>query len=118
MELHHNALRDGRLSDILKNEMHVSTGLMNRLKTTDRILVGGVPRRTNHAVLAGDTVAAVQRALVGVATIALQKELLAFPAALPADGLSISSHYSYLLRSDAATLGRTASVVGDGHGSR
>ena len=56
MELHHTALRDGRLSDILKNEMHVSTGLMNRLKTTDRILVDGVPRRTNFAVKCGDTV--------------------------------------------------------------
>ena len=56
MELHHTALRDGRLSDILKNEMHVSTGLMNRLKTTDRILVDGVPRRTNFAVKGGDTV--------------------------------------------------------------
>ena len=56
MELHHTALRDGRLSDILKNEMHVSTGLMNRLKTTDRILVDGVSRRTNFAVKGGDTV--------------------------------------------------------------
>ena len=56
MELHHTALRDGRLSDILKNEMRVSTGLMNRLKTTDRILVEGTPRRTNYAVRCGDTV--------------------------------------------------------------
>ena len=56
MELHHTALRNGRLSDILKNEMHVSTGLMNRLKTTDRILVDGVPRRTNFAVKGGNTV--------------------------------------------------------------
>ena len=56
MELHHTALRDGRLSDILKHEMRVSTGLMNRLKTTDRILVNGVPRRTNFAVCGGDTV--------------------------------------------------------------
>ena len=56
MELHHTALRDGRLSDILKNEMQVSTGLMNRLKTTDRILVNGTPQRTNYAVLGGDTV--------------------------------------------------------------
>ena len=56
MELHHTALRDGRLSDILKKEMRVSTGLMNRLKTTDRILVNGIPRRTNFAVLVGDTV--------------------------------------------------------------
>ncbi len=56
MELNHTALRDGRLSDILKNEMRVSTGLMNRLKTTERILVNGEPRRTNFAVRGGDTV--------------------------------------------------------------
>ena len=56
MELHHTALRNGRLSDILKHEMRVSTGLMNRLKTTDRILVNGAPRRTNFAVHGGDTV--------------------------------------------------------------
>lgn len=56
MELHHTAARDGRLSDILKNEMKVSTGLMNRLKVADRILVGSVPRRTNFAVKGGDTV--------------------------------------------------------------
>jgi 23S rRNA pseudouridine1911/1915/1917 synthase len=56
MELHHTALRDGRLSDILKNEMKVSTGLMNRLKTTDRIEVNGAPQRTNYAVHQGDIV--------------------------------------------------------------
>ena len=56
MELHHTALRDGRLSDILKNEMRVSTGLMNRLKTTERILVNGTVQRTNFAVRCGDTV--------------------------------------------------------------
>ena len=56
MTLNHTALRDGRLSDILKNEMRVSTGLMNRLKTTDRILVNGTPQRTNFPVLGGDTV--------------------------------------------------------------
>ena len=56
MELNHTAQKDGRLSDILKNEMRVSTGLMNRLKTTERILVGGVPQRTNFAVRSGDTV--------------------------------------------------------------
>ena len=56
MERNHTAQKDGRLSDILKNEMHVSTGLMNRLKTTARILVDGVPRRTNFAVKGGDTV--------------------------------------------------------------
>ena len=56
MELNHIAQKDGRLSDILKHEMRVSTGLMNRLKTTDRILVNGIPQRTNFAVRCGDTV--------------------------------------------------------------
>ena len=56
MELHYTSARDGRLSDILKNEMRVSTGLMNRLKTTERILVNGTPQRTNFAVRGGDTV--------------------------------------------------------------
>ena len=56
MELNHTAARDGRLSDILKNEMRVSTGLMNRLKTTERILVNGIPQRTNFAVRQDDTV--------------------------------------------------------------
>ena len=56
MELNHTAQKDGRLSDILKNEMRVSTGLMNRLKTTGRILVGGTPQRTNFSVKGGDTV--------------------------------------------------------------
>lgn len=56
MELHHTARHDGRLSNILKGEMHISTGLMNRLKTTDRILVNGVPQRTNFHLKAGDTV--------------------------------------------------------------
>ena len=60
MTLNHTALRDGRLSDILKNEMRVSTGLMNRLKTTDRILVNGTPQRTNFAVRGGDTVTLLQ----------------------------------------------------------
>lgn len=56
MELHHIALHDGRLSDILKQEMRVSTGLMNRLKVCDRILVNGTAQRTNFAVKGGDTV--------------------------------------------------------------
>ena len=56
MELHHTPRRDGRLSDILKNEMRVSTGLMNRLKVVDRIFVNGTPQRTNFSVRSGDTV--------------------------------------------------------------
>ena len=56
MELNHTAQKNGRLSDILKNEMRVSTGLMNRLKVVDRILVNGAPQWTNFAVQSGDTV--------------------------------------------------------------
>ncbi len=56
MELHHRAAGAGRLSDILKGEMAVSTGLMNRLKWEDRILVNGQPQRTNYPVQPGDTV--------------------------------------------------------------
>lgn len=56
MELNHRARGCGRLSDILKNEMQVSSGLMNRLKWDDRILVNGVSQRTNFRVEAGDTV--------------------------------------------------------------
>ncbi len=56
MELTHRAMSDGRLSDILKNEMGVSSGLMNRLKWDERILVNGVPQRTNFRVAAGDSV--------------------------------------------------------------
>ena len=74
MELHHTALRDGRLSDILKNEMRVSTGLMNRLTTTDRILVNGTPQRTKFPVRGGDTVTL----LLGVR----QKLLMALVTAL------------------------------------
>ena len=56
MELTHRARKAGRLSDILKNEMQVSSGLMNRLKWDERILVNGLPRRTNFPVQAGDRV--------------------------------------------------------------
>lgn len=56
MELSHRAAGAGKLSHILKREMKVSTGLMNRLKWEDRILVNGVPQRTNFPVQPGDTV--------------------------------------------------------------
>lgn len=57
MELNHIARSSGRLSHILKAEMHISTGLMNRLKWQDRILVNGQSQHTDYAVQAGDTVA-------------------------------------------------------------
>ncbi len=56
MELKHTARADGRLSDILKGEMRVSSGLMNRLKWDEKILVNGIPQRTNFYVNQGDSV--------------------------------------------------------------
>ena len=56
MRLCHKARQPGRLSDVLKMEMGVSSGLMNRLKWDERILVNDVPQRTNYPVHQGDTV--------------------------------------------------------------
>ena len=56
MELRHIATRDGRLSAILKEDMKISTGLMNRLKWQDLILVNGKPEHTDYPVRAGDVV--------------------------------------------------------------
>ena len=56
MELNYKAKQDGRLSAILKEEMHISTGLMNRLKWQDKIFVNGIPQHTDYAVKAGDVI--------------------------------------------------------------
>ena len=56
MELKHIAVRCGRLSSFLKEEMKMSTGLMNRLKWQDLIFVNGIPQHTDFAVQAGDTI--------------------------------------------------------------
>ena len=56
MELKYIAMRDGRLSTILKEDMSVSTGLMNRLKWQDKIFVNGIPQHTDFAVKMGDVI--------------------------------------------------------------
>lgn len=56
MKLTHTAERQGRLSSFLKSEMKMSTGLVNRLKWQDKILVNGVPQHTGFAVSAGDVI--------------------------------------------------------------
>ncbi len=56
MELTHIAARYGRLSSFLKEEMAMSTGLMNRLKWDGRILVNGTPQFTDFAVQPGDRI--------------------------------------------------------------
>ena len=47
MELTHIAQRSGRLSSFLKDEMAMSSGLINRLKWAQRILVNGVPQHND-----------------------------------------------------------------------
>lgn len=56
MELKHVAQRAGRLSSFLKEEMGMSTGLMNRLKWQNKLFVNGVPRHTDFAVSPGDVI--------------------------------------------------------------
>ena len=56
MELKHTATRCGRLSSFLKEEMKMSTGLMNRLKWADQLFVNGIPQHTDFAVQIGDVI--------------------------------------------------------------
>ena len=56
MELKHIAQRDGRLSSFLREEMAMSTGLMNRLKWKGGILVNGQPQHTDYPVGVGDVI--------------------------------------------------------------
>ena len=56
MELRHVALRAGRLSSFLREEMNMSTGLINRLKWQQRIFVNGKPEHNDFAVQPGDVI--------------------------------------------------------------
>ena len=56
MELKITAQREGRLSSFLKEELKMSTGLMNKLKWGDSIRVNGEPQRTNFPVKPGDVI--------------------------------------------------------------
>ncbi len=59
MELRHTAKRDGRLSSFLKQELGLSTGLMNRLKWKELLFVNGVPQHADYPVKAGDVITAL-----------------------------------------------------------
>ena len=59
MELRHIADREVRLSAILKEDLKMSTGLMNRLKWQELILVNGKPEHTDYPVHPGDVVTVV-----------------------------------------------------------
>ena len=72
MELKCMAQREGRLSSFLKDELKMSTGLMNKLKWGDGIRVNGVPQRTNDPVKPGDMI-----------TVRMEEETPEYP---PEDG--------------------------------
>ena len=69
MELKHIAQREGRLSSFLKEELKMSTGLMNKLKWGDAIRVNGQAQWTNYAVQPGDVI-----------TVRLAEEVPEYPA--------------------------------------
>ena len=56
MQLTHTATRSGRLSTFLKEEMGISTSLMNRLKWQDKLFVNGIPQHTDFPVEIGDVI--------------------------------------------------------------
>lgn len=56
MELKHIATREGRLSSFLKEEMGMSTGLVNRMKWQNKIFVNGVPEHNDYRVQPGDVI--------------------------------------------------------------
>ena len=58
MELRHIATRAGRLSSFLKEEMQMSTGLVNRLKWQQKIFVNGNPEHNDFSVKPGDVITA------------------------------------------------------------
>ncbi len=58
MELTHIAQRGGRLSSFLRQEMGMSSGLVNRLKWQQKIFVNGIPRHNDFQVSAGDLITA------------------------------------------------------------
>ncbi len=69
MELRHIADREGKLSSFLLGEMHMSAGLMNKLKWGDSLKVNGITQRTNYPVQPGDTI-----------TVELDEETPEYPA--------------------------------------
>ena len=87
MELTYTATREGRLSTFLRDEMKMSSGLMNRLKWQQKIFVNGSPEHNDYQVKVGDVI-----------SVPLDEEEPEFPAE---DGpLTILYEDEYLLAVD------------------
>ena len=69
MELKHIATRQGRRSSFLKEEMQMSSGLMNRRKWQNKIFVNGLPQHNDFRVQPGDVI-----------TVPLEEETPQYPA--------------------------------------
>ena len=69
MELRHIAEREGKLSGFLHRELKMSTGLINRLKYRNGLLVDGTPVHTDYPVTPGQEI-----------RILLDEETPAYPA--------------------------------------
>ena len=87
MELRHIAAREGRLSSFLRDEMKMSSGLVNRLKWQQKIFVNGQSQHNDYQVKVGDVI-----------SVPLDEEEPEFPAE---DGpLTILYEDEYLLAVD------------------
>ena len=87
MELTHIAAREGRLSSFLREEMKMSSGLVNRMKWQQKIFVNGTPQHNDYQVQVGDVI-----------SVPLDEEEPEFPAE---DGpLTILYEDAYLLAVD------------------
>ncbi|MBU5452148.1 RluA family pseudouridine synthase [Pseudoflavonifractor sp. MSJ-30] len=69
MKLTLTARRAGRLSSFLKNELKMSTGLVNKVKWADGLRVNGISCHTDYPVRPGDVI-----------TVLLQEEAPEYPA--------------------------------------
>lgn len=58
MKLEHIATRSGRLSTFLKQELGLSTGLMNKLKWSEKLYVNGIPQHADFGIQIGDVITA------------------------------------------------------------
>src|SRR5262249_49987290 len=88
-----HALRaGGRGVDLAELALKDAVDAARLLLLAQLLAVVGQARARLLAMLAGRVAAALDGALVGEALLALQEELLALPAALPALGVEISSH--------------------------
>jgi 23S rRNA pseudouridine1911/1915/1917 synthase len=56
MDLTYTSLRSARLSDILRQDMHLSAGHVIRLKLQQKLFVNGTPRHTDYAVSPWDEI--------------------------------------------------------------